>query len=140
MNIRINTHGHELPAKAEGGDWYDLKTVEDVSLKEGEIKTISLGISLEIPKGYTAYILPRSSAPAKFGIEMINSMGVIDQSYCGDEDVIGFVARALRDTTIEAGTRIAQMGIYKSPENLEFEVVERLGNKNRGGFGSTGEK
>ena len=140
MKVRINTHGNPVPEKAEGGDWYDLRTSEDVSLKEGELKIIPLGISIEIPKGYTAYILPRSSTPKKFGIQMVNSMGVIDQSYGGDNDILGFVAKALRDTTIEKGTRVAQLAIYKSPETLEFESVERLGNADRGGFGSTGIK
>lgn len=140
LNVRINTHGNGLPEKASGGDWYDLKTAEDVYLSNGEIKIIPLGISLEIPEGYTAYVLPRSSTPLKHGIEMVNSMGVIDNSYNGDGDVIGFIARALRDTFIEAGTRIAQLGIYKSPESINFICVESLGNKDRGGYGSTGTK
>ena len=140
MNIRINTHGNPIPEREPGGDWYDLRASEDVEMKEGELKIIPLGISIEIPAGYTAYILPRSSTPKKFGIEMANSMGVIDQTYCGDNDVLGFVAKALRDTKIEKGTRIAQLGIYKAPETLEFQPVECLGNKDRGGFGSTGTK
>jgi len=140
MNIRINTHGHDLPAKAEGGDWYDLKTVEDVTLKEGEIKTISLGISLEIPEGYTAYILPRSSAPTRFGIEMVNSMGVIENDYSGDGDVWGFPALAMRETIIPRGTRLCQFRLFKSAEPVEFVQVEHLDGPDRGGFGSTGTK
>lgn len=140
MNIRINTHGNPLPEREPGGDWYDLRASEDVEMKEGELKIIPLGISIEIPAGYTAYILPRSSTPKKFGIQMVNSMGVIDQTYCGDNDILGFVAKAIRDTKIEKGTRIAQLAIYKAPETLNFEPVEALGNKDRGGFGSTGTK
>ncbi len=137
MEMRINTHGQEIPAKEKKGDWYDLRASETVTLRNGEVKVIPLGISIEIPDGFTAYVLPRSSTPLKHGIMMVNSMGVIDQQYNGDDDIIGFVAMALRDTVIEAGTRIAQMAVYKSPEAIDFVSVTSLGNTNRGGFGST---
>lgn len=140
MAIRINTHGNPLPKRNGDGDWYDLSTTEDHTLKEGDIKVLSLGISLEIPNGYTAYILPRSSTPRKHGIIMANSMGVIDHSYRGDNDIIGFVAYAFRDTFIPNGTRIAQLAVYPSPYGLEFLETDHLDNPDRGGFGSTGEK
>lgn len=139
MVMRINTHGQEVPAK-NNGDWYDLCASETVVLKQGEVKVIPLGISVELPEGYTAYVLPRSSTPDRHGIIMANNMGVIDQVYNGDDDVIGFVALAIRDTVIEAGTRIAQLAVYKSPEKIDWLPVQSLGNKNRGGFGSTGVK
>lgn len=140
MNIRINAHGNGLPKRAEAGDWYDLSAAETVEMKAGEVRVISLGVSIELPEGCTAYILPRSSTPLKHGIIMANSIGVIDQKYNGDNDIIGFVAHAFRDTTIEKGTRIAQMAVYKSPERLHFIPVVSLGNKDRGGYGSTGER
>lgn len=139
MKVRINTHGCPVPTKQTVGDWYDMAAAETVSLKAGEVRVISLGISVDIPYGHTGYVLPRSSTPIKHGIIMANSMGVIDCSYKGDGDIWGFVAYSLRDTTIEAGTRIAQMCIAESPAHIEWEEVDSLGNENRGGYGSTGD-
>lgn len=136
--VRINTHGNPAPEKHGDGDWYDLATAEDVKMKKGDLRVISLGISIETPTGYTTYILPRSSTPKKHGIILANSMGVIDHSYRGDNDIIGFPAYAIRDTTIPKGTRIAQMAIYRSPEDIAWEETDCLGNDDRGGFGSTG--
>lgn len=138
MVVRTNLHGNDVPERKGRGDWYDMKASETVELKKGEVAIIPLGISIEIPEDKTAYILPRSSTCLKHGIMMGNSMGVIDHSYNGDDDVVGFIAFAFRDTVIEKGLRIAQMAVYPAPEEIEFVPVESLGNENRGGFGSTG--
>ena len=137
MKIKINTHGNPLPV--QHGEWVDLHTAEDVSLKALEYKTISLGVSMELPEGYYAHIVPRSSAFKKHGVIMTNSIGVIENSYKGDNDVWGFPALAMRDTFIPKGTRLCQFRLEKQADTIEFVEVDKLGNKDRGGFGSTGD-
>ena len=90
MKVRINAHGNALPEAH--GEWIDLCTAEDTTLSFLEYKIISLGISIEIPAGYYAHIVPRSSTFGKWGILLANSMGVIKNDYCGDGDVWGFPA------------------------------------------------
>ena len=119
-------------------DWIDLRAAKDVELKAGEFALIPLGVAMQLPKGYEAHVLPRSSTFKNFGIIQTNSMGVIDESYCGDEDQWYFPAYALRDTKIKINERICQFRIMKHQESIDFEEVEFLENKNRGGFGSTG--
>lgn len=136
MTIKINLHGN--PPLEQHGDWIDLSTAEDITLWKGEFKVISLGVSMELPKGYWAEVAPRSSTPGRWGIMMANSIGVIDNAYCGDDDIWRFPAYALRNTTIPKGTRIAQFRLVKCGEPVEFVEVDCLGNKNRGGLGSSG--
>lgn len=136
--IRINTHGNPMPQKH--GDWIDLYTAENVTINKGELKLISLGVSMELPEGYYARVLPRSSTAMKWGILLANSMGIIDHEYCGDDDIWMFPAYAFRDTTIPKGTRICQFCIAKQEEEFNFEQVDSLNNHNRGGLGSTGER
>lgn len=144
FTIPIKYHNPELThlQKIDGNksDWIDLRAAEKVTLKKGEIRRISLGISMQLPENYEAHILPRSSAPEKFGIIMAHSQGIIDNSYCGDDDVWSFLALALRDTTIYVNDRIAQFRIYQNQPSILFVPVDTLGNPNRGGFGSTGIK
>lgn len=120
------------------GDWIDLRAAERVELKCGSCKNIRLGVGMILPDGYEAYILPRSSTPEKFGLLMVSSQGVIDNSYNGDTDEWKFPALALRDTVIEKGDRIAQFRITKNQPSFKFVTVDRLNEKSRGGFGSTG--
>ena len=122
----------------ECGDWIDLRSAEDVELKAGEYKMIPLGVAMELPKGYEALMLPRSSTFKKYGVILANSMGVIDESYCGDSDEWNFLAYALRDTTIPKNERICQFRIMEHQPDVSMVEVETLGNKNRGGIGSTG--
>jgi dUTP pyrophosphatase len=124
--------------KIKQGDWIDLRASETVQLAKGEFKLIPLGIAMELPKGYEAHVLPRSSTCKNFGILLANSEGVIDNSYCGDNDQWYFPAYAIRDTTINKDERICQFRIVKKQPTIEFNVVKHLGNKNRGGIGSTG--
>lgn len=136
MTVKINTHGNPMPEKH--GDWIDLSTAEKTVIKKGEFCNISLGVSMELPEGYYAKVLPRSSTPGKWGIMLANSVGIIDHEYCGDGDIWGFPAIAFRDTEIPKGTRIAQFCIVRQEESVDLIQVEKLGNKDRGGFGSTG--
>lgn len=120
------------------GDWIDLRASEDVKLKKGEYKRIPLGVAIQLPEGYEAIVAPRSSCPEKFGILMANSIGVIDESYCGDSDEWQFPAYAIRDTIIHKDDRICQFRIIEHQPEIEFISVWQLGNKDRGGLGSTG--
>lgn len=138
MKVFINTHGTEMPVKH--GDWVDLMVAEEVDMKQGEFKLLPLGVSMQLPEGYYAKVLPRSSTPGKWGIILANSMGIIDHEYCGDNDVWRFPAYAIRDTHIPNGTRIAQFCVVKQEEVFEIEQVDSLGNPDRGGIGSTGER
>lgn len=127
--------------KIEKGDWIDLRAAEDVCMKAFDYKLISLGVAMELPKGYEAHILPRSSTFKNFGIIQANHKGIIDESYCGDDDIWMYPAIALRDTIIHKNDRICQFRIVKKmPDDLELKTVEILGNEDRGGFGSTGTK
>lgn len=121
-------------------DWVDLRSAEDVVLKAGESRLIRLGIAVELPDGYEAHIVPRSSTFRNFGIIQTNHMGVVDHSYCGDNDEWMYPVLAMRDTHIAINDRICQFRIIKNQPALSFEEVEHLSGKERGGFGSTGVK
>lgn len=124
--------------KLAQGDWIDLRSAENVVLKAGEFKLISLGVTMQLPEGYEAHIVPRSSTYKNFGIIQTNHQAVIDESYCGDGDIWRYPAYALRDTEIHVNDRICQFRIVKKQPEINFEEVEQLGNKDRGGIGSTG--
>ena len=135
--VKIRCKGY-IPKELINGDWIDLKTAEAVTLKQGEYKEISLGIAMEIPAGYEAIVAPRSSTFKKYGIIMVNSIGIIDESYNGDGDIWRYPALALRETEIPEGTRIAQFRLISHQPFIKFQLVDTLGNDNRGGIGSTG--
>lgn len=119
-------------------DWYDLRCAEDVEMKAGEFRLIKLGIGMQLPKGYEAIVSPRSSTFKNFGIIQANSIGVIDESYCGDNDQWMFPAIALRDTVIHKNDRICQFRILAhQPEHI-VTTVTKLSDTDRGGLGSTG--
>ena len=121
-------------------DWIDLSAAADVVIKAGDFDLCPLGVSMDRPKGYEAHVVPRSSTYKNFGIIQTNHMGVIDESYCGDQDQWYFPAYALRDTEIKEGERICQFRIMEHQPLIVFEEAESLGNKDRGGIGSTGRK
>ena len=141
MKIKIKYHSKEIKKLEyiEGkSDWIDLRAAERVFLRKGDFRKISLGISMQLPEGYEAIVVPRSSSFEKFGIIQTNHMGVIDESYCGDDDVWSMPVLAVRDTEICVNDRICQFRIQKHQPVLEFDEVNELANPNRGGFGSTG--
>ena len=141
MTIKIRYHGDVTPLeKIPQGDWIDLRAAETVEMKAGEYRLISLGVSMQLPRGYEAHVAPRSSTFKKWGILMTNSVGVIDESYCGDHDLWYFSALAMRDTVIEKDDRICQFRIVEKMPAVAFETVEFLSAPDRGGIGSTGEK
>ena len=121
-------------------DWIDLRAAQDVDLKQGEFKLIPLGVAMELPRGYEAHIFPRSSTFKNFGIIQVNHQGVVDCSYCGDNDQWFMPALAMRDTHIACNDRICQFRIVENQPKIEFREVETLGHADRGGFGSTGKQ
>lgn len=139
--ILIKYHNDKLikPENIEGkSDWIDLRAAEDVVLKKGEFKIISLGVSMKLPDGYEAHLSPRSSTFKKWGIIQVNSVGVIDNSYSGDDDIWGLPVYATRDTEIHLNDRICQFRIMKKQDVLDFKETDHLSDNSRGGFGSTG--
>lgn len=119
-------------------DWIDLRASEEVELKAGDFKLIPLGVAMQIPEGFEGHLAPRSSTFKTWGIIQTNSVGVIDCSYCGDDDMWRMPVYATRDTVIHVNDRVAQFRIIENQPKIVFEEVERLGNDSRGGFGSTG--
>ena len=122
------------------GDWVDLRSAKDITLNKGEFAIIPLGVGMELPFGYEAHIVPRSSTYKNYGIIQTNHMGVIDNSYSGDNDQWGMPVIAMRDTTIHKNDRICQFRITQKQPDFEFTEVECLDTKSRGGFGSTGKQ
>lgn len=175
IKVKVLTEGC-MPSIIKNGDWIDLICAEDTYLKapqsgvlrevtndhgvvqrvrnvEAEVTYIPLGVAMQLPKGFEAIVLPRSSTPKKFGIIEANSMGVIDNSYCGNNDEWKFAAIPIRSTTIEKGTRICQFRVQLSQKaniwqklkwlfssKIKLVEVKELNNKDRKGFGSTGVK
>ncbi|MDO4619699.1 MAG: deoxyuridine 5'-triphosphate nucleotidohydrolase [Lachnospiraceae bacterium] len=139
--IRIKYHSDEIERLRyiDGkSDWIDLRCAEEKTLKAGEFALINLGISVSLPEGYEMLIAPRSSAFKNFGLIQTNSLGVIDESYCGDEDILRMPVYAVRDTELHVNDRICQFRIIEHQPKIVFEETDTLGGPNRGGFGSTG--
>ncbi len=139
--IKIKYHSQEIEKLtyiAGKSDWIDLRVAENVKLSKGEFCLISMGVSMQIPAGYEMLLVPRSSTYKNFGLIQTNSMGVIDESYCGDNDIIRMPVYATRDTELHVNDRICQFRILEHQPVICFEEQETLGNTDRGGFGSTG--
>ena len=139
--IKIKYHVKELEKLRyiDGkSDWIDLRVAEEVKMKAGEFRLISMGISVELPKGYEMWILPRSSAFKNFGVIQTNAMGVVDESFCGDNDIIHMPILAMRGTEMHINDRIGQFRIAKHQAEIHFVEVEHLNHADRGGFGTTG--
>ena len=123
---------------AGNSDWIDLRVAEDVVIKKGEFRLISLGVAMELPQGYEAHVVPRSSTYKNFGLIQTNHMGVIDESYKGDADEWKWPALAMRDTEVHVGDRLCQFRIMKHQPQINFLEVDSLENEDRGGFGTSG--
>ena len=155
--IKIKYFSDDVPSieKIENGDWIDLYAAEDVAIEQFHHCYIPLGIGMALPEGYEAYILPRSSL-IKRGIICANSMGMIDNSYCGNDDQWHFSAVCITEPKdgwdgltadgdgvhkyvyIKKGERICQFRIMKNQPEVKFEIVDNLSDISRGGLGSTG--
>lgn len=124
--------------KINNGDWIDLRAAKGVIFRKDEFVMIPLGVAMELPEGYEALIIPRSSLFKKHGVMQANSIGLIDESYKGDNDEWHFPAYATRETFIPAGERICRFRIIKHQPEINLVEVDSLGNEDRGGLGSTG--
>ena len=143
MKIKVKYHNNNIPKlqKNPKGDLIDLYAAETVEMKAGEYKLISLGVSMKLPEGYKAELTPRSSTFKTWGILQFNSVGQIDNSYSGTNDIWRFPALAMRDTVIHEGDKICQFELRKVTMNcVSFDEVDNLDDTDRGGFGSTGKR
>ena len=152
MKIYVKLHGRQKPLKVlEKGEWIDLASEENLNLTKGKYGLLSLGISMKIPKGFEVLVAPRSSTFNNFGVILTNSLGIIDSSYSGTNDIWKFSYFSLKKGRIKKGDRICQFKIQLSQKatlfqklqwlffgKIKFVYVDKLDNKNRGGFGSTG--
>ena len=128
----------KLQPPTNNANWIDLRAAEDVELKKGDFRLISLGVAMQLPEGYEAHIVPRSSTYKNFGIIQANHHGVVDNAYCGDGDLWRMPVIAMRDTQIHINDRICQFRIERRQPDIIFEEVDHLDSEDRGGFGSTG--
>lgn len=162
LKIKVKAIAEEyIPVIKDKGDWIDLKAAQDTWFSKPHISShdsvtfnyqyIPLGVAMCLPPEYEALLAPRSSLFAKKNLILANSIGVIDNSYNGNEDYWKMLVIALGDTHIHKGEAICQFRIQLSQmasaktkqewltyDGIEFEAVESLEEKNRGGFGSTG--
>lgn len=163
----FDTDDYEIPRlqATEKGDWIDIRASKDIFVpsvlipENGEKQTgiqtravtfIPLGVAMQLPDGYEAHLAPRSSTFKTWGIIQVNSVGVIDNSYSGDNDMWMMPAVCIspkdyyndadktRGTWIHRGDRICQFRIMEKMPELTFTEVKHLADKDRGGFGSTG--
>lgn len=140
IKIKYLTDAIDKIQKIKVGDWIDLRSAQEVELKKGQQYYIPLGVAMELPKGYEAWLTSRSSMSKKFNIQHSDDLGVIDNSYCGDGDEWKLPVVALEDTVIHVNDRICQFRIHEVMPEVELVEVETLGNPDRGGLGSTGTK
>lgn len=140
LTIKVKYHTDIDPLQQIAiGDAIDVRAAEDVDLKYMQSTIIPLGFSCQLPKGYFALLLPRSSTFKRWGIIQSNSLGVIDFMYRGNNDVWGMPVVALRnDVHIKKNERIGQFIILPKMPTVQFETVDDLENEDRGGFGSSG--
>lgn len=153
IKIKYFNNARELE-KISKGDWIDLYANKDMFIPEGSRAMIPLGVAMELPNGYEAHLVPRSSTFKTWGIIQTNHMGVIDHSYMGDNDqwhmpvyclmgkdeIREVTGRMVKGTHISKNDKICQFRIMEIQPEIEFEKVEVLGNEDRNGFGSTGSK
>lgn len=140
LTIRVHYFSDDIPrlTAIEQGDWIDLRASETVEFQKGEFKLIPIGISVQLPEGYEAHVAPRSSTFKRWGLLQVNSVGVIDNSYCGTNDQWFVPMYATRDTVVEKGDRFCQFRIMENQPPVTFVECETLSDADRGGFGSTG--
>ena len=141
IQIKYFTDEIEKLTYIEGkSDWIDLRAAKEMELKAGQYAMIPLGVAMKLPEGYEAHIVPRSSTYKNYGLIQTNHMGVVDESYCGDNDQWHMPVYALRDTVVHVNDRICQFRIMEHQPKILFEEVEALDAPDRGGFGSTGKQ
>lgn len=156
MELLVKYHDKKMPEldRIEIGDWVDVRAVKvsingvhkpfregkPVIYAAGDIVKVDLGVSVQLPEGYEAYLAPRSSTFNNYGLIQTNSVGIVDETYCGDNDIWGQQFYALRPGKISKYDRVGQFRIMPKMGEIEFKKVDKLGNADRGGYGTTGKK
>ena len=154
MIIRIKYFEEAVKLKKiSKGNWIDVYSNKDIFVEEGTRAMIPLGFALELPSGWEAHLAPRSSTFKTWGIIQTNSVGVVDDTYIGDNDQWHMPVYCLeakdkevidgsekRGSWIKRGDKIGQFRIMEVMPEIEFNEVESFGNEDRGGFGTTGTK
>lgn len=162
MKIRIKYFdGATKLEKIAKGNWIDVYARKDIFIPEGSRGMIPLGFALELPPGWEGHLAPRSSTFKSWGIIQTNSVGVVDDTYIGDNDEWHLPAFCLvgqtveksgailsdgvtvtpvevKGTWIKKGDKIGQMRVMEVQPDFELEEVLEFGNADRGGFGTTG--
>ena len=144
MKVKIKRIDKSLPLpiyETAGSVGFDLLAREDMEVLPREIKLIPGNVIVEVPMGYSLIVASRSSTPRKMGLTKPHGIGIIDQDYCGNEDEVKIQVLNFTDkpVTVKRGDKIAQ-GLFVRVDRLEFEEVDDMANKSRGGFGSTDRK
>lgn len=143
QTLLVKYHSDEIDHLAYIGgksDWVDLRSAKEYVLQKGSFALINLGISVRLPEGYEMITAARSSLFKNYGLIQTNGIGVIDESYSSDDDILMMPVYATRDTVVHVNDRVCQFRIIAHQPNLSFEEVDTLGGKARGGFGSTGNR
>lgn len=140
VQIKVKYHASVDPlGQIKVGDAIDVRAAESVTMGFLDVKRVSLGFSCKLPKGYMALLLPRSSLFSKYHVMQTNSVGLIDNAYCGDNDVWCMELISMSaNCYIPKNERIGQFIIVPKPPQIKFKTVDTLGNPDRGGYGSTG--
>lgn len=140
LEVLIRYHREQFPNLEDVssyGNFIDLRSAKSYTIKKGEFTMISLGVSMKLPEGYWGQVVPRSSLFKHHGLIEVNSFGVIDNDYCGDNDIWMLPVYATRDTVVEENERVCQFRVVKD-NYISLKAVDVLEGPDRGGFGSTG--
>lgn len=142
MYLKVKYFDKDMPKieKTQKGDWIDLRAAAEIHLNPGDFALIPLGVAIQLPEGCEAILAPRSSTFKNYGIMQTNSIGIIDETYCGDNDQWMMPVYATRGTVIKKYDRICQFRLFHHMDSLVVEFVDHLSNADRGGFGSTGKR
>lgn len=154
MRIKIKTFGNQvMPEIIDKGDFIDLRANKTIRMNKSDFKVIPLGVAMQLPDGFEAIVVSRSSTYKNYKIFNPGALGVIDGSYSGNEDEWKYPAYALKDTVVKEGDRICQFRIQLSQKasfwqklkwlfsnKITLVKTDTLSSVNRGGLGSTGHK
>lgn len=137
--LKLLNEDSTIPIRYNVNEWYDLSVPKDIELNPGEYVEIPLGVAMRLPVGYEAMIVPRSSTFKRFRIIAVNSIGIIDNAYCGNHDEWHFLVFSFSHMVIPKGSRLCQFRLIECTPGLTFKIVDDLETVDRGGIGSTGE-
>lgn len=140
IQVKIKYHTDTLVrvSKLEQGDWIDLRAAANIEMEKGKQYLVPLGISMKIPYGFEAHVVPRSSSYKNYKVIQTNGIGILDNSYCGDGDQWFWPVIAMENTFIVENDRVAQFKIVPRMPIVEFLEVAQMEDADRGGHGSTG--